>query len=170
MASAMDAVKAGKRVVTVVFLPDSAGCLPIVRTAKRGTWEYPCGKVEPTDTSAEHAAARETLEETGLHVLPEDLVCIGVLTFQATPQQLSAGYRGPLTYLLFRAHCFSGVLRSEPTEEIVETQWWFPHASDPSRFSDLHWVFTSIWLLHQKTAKYLLQQPPSNPLDNPRSG
>lgn len=84
MASAMDTVKAGKTIVVVVFLPDSAGCLPIVRTAKRGTWEYPAGKIEKTDASPEHAAAREVLEETGLRVLPTDLAGIGITTLQAT--------------------------------------------------------------------------------------
>lgn len=55
---------------------DRAGRLLLVRRGTepgRGLWSVPGGRVEP-DEAAETAAAREVLEETGVHVVVGDLV------------------------------------------------------------------------------------------------
>ena len=61
------------------------------RATLGGFWEWPGGKVEPGESSAD-AAARELLEEVGVHVAAMDLRAVG--------PALSAG---PITLELFWA-------------------------------------------------------------------
>jgi 8-oxo-dGTP diphosphatase len=90
--------------------------LLVARAAGSDAFYLPGGKPEPGETFAE-AAARETLEETGIHLDPAEL------THYADFHAPAHG-RGPDTDV--RLICFTGVSSAEPAPaaEIEELAWF----------------------------------------------
>ena len=70
-------------VLTIILYGDNVSnlWLPLVRCVNRddGLWKFPGGGVNPYEPS-DVAACREVLEETGIHILPEQLRLLGTRT------------------------------------------------------------------------------------------
>lgn len=95
---------------------DGEGRILLVRRSDDGLWCLPCGWVEPNE-SPEEAAVREAREETGLEVVPKQLVDV----FTRKP---NLGY-GPHTAVAVVYLC--EVVRGGPqprSHEVTEARYW----------------------------------------------
>ncbi|MUM03348.1 NUDIX hydrolase [Mycobacterium sp. CBMA 213] len=90
---------------------DDQGRVLVIRRDDNGRWEPPGGVLE-LDESFEEGVCREVLEETGVHVVVDELT--GVY------KNLSAG----VVALVFRCAPAGGSAR--PTEEAREVRWMTP--------------------------------------------
>jgi ADP-ribose pyrophosphatase YjhB (NUDIX family)/L-amino acid N-acyltransferase YncA len=86
---------------------------------RSGRWGLPAGHVE-ADESAEEAAVRETLEETGMHVALDEL--LGVYSYVDRLDR-----RGVL--ILYSAHVVGGVLRAG--DDAMEAAFFAPDELPP---------------------------------------
>jgi hypothetical protein len=85
-------------------------------------WVFPGGRLDPDDASHAHAAARETLEETGIAVDPLTLV---PTTRWVTPPGLPSRYDARF----FAAFVPPGTDIVEPSDEVGEWRWLTPAAA-----------------------------------------
>jgi len=92
---------------------------------ERGRWDIPGGFVEPWELPAD-AAAREVLEETGLHVRIGELLSIVLDTYAERDYTLNVYYL---------AEIVGGTER--PADDIAELQWFAP-AELPSDLAFKH--------------------------------
>jgi ADP-ribose pyrophosphatase YjhB (NUDIX family) len=103
--------------VVVGVIPELDGRALLLRRAiepRYGAWTFPGGFME-IDETLEECAAREALEETGLHVRVLDLV--GVYSRPGAP--------GPgIVSVVFHGTVGSG--QAEPGREALETRWFAP--------------------------------------------
>ncbi len=83
---------------------------------RKGYWGLPAGYVE-ADESADEAAVRETMEETGVQVEIDDL--LGVYSFGQ-----SISDRGVL--ILYSAHATSGAVAPHPGDDATEARFFTP--------------------------------------------
>lgn len=89
------------KISVLVFIENAAGEQLLMLRAKQpnlGVWTPIGGKLEmATGESPLQCAVRETAEETGLHVAPEDLHCFAMIAEKA--------YQGETHWLMFLFHC-----------------------------------------------------------------
>jgi 8-oxo-dGTP pyrophosphatase MutT (NUDIX family) len=91
---------------------DSHGHI-LVHQRPDGTWSLPAGAIEPGETPAQ-AVVRETLEETGLEVVPDRIS--GVVGGQSCRVRNGIGHE--IEYLVIVFHCsvLGGTLRASGDE------------------------------------------------------
>ena len=78
---------------------------------RKGYWSFPCGFME-VDETAEEAAARETLEETGLEVELGPLL--------GTYSYAQSSWGGAILVVVFRARVTGGALR--PADDVCDAR------------------------------------------------
>ena len=112
------------------FIADDAGRVLLIRRADNGFWALPGGAVELNETPAE-CAARECLEETGLHVRITRL--LGVFS-SLRYAEVNYPYKGRVyCHVLFQGEAIGGSATSQ-TDETSALDWFredkFPPLSD----------------------------------------
>ena len=85
-----------------------------------GFWGMPGGGLNPNETIAE-AAARETYEEVGILVNPEDLELIHVLHVRRGGNKDVLGF-------MFIAHAWKGIAENREPHYCSEVQWFNIHS------------------------------------------
>ncbi len=90
----------------------------LVHEVKQGQlWYLPAGRVEPGET-LEHAAIRETLEETGVRIALD-----GVLRVEHTPMRMGL-HPGSRVRVFYAAHpAGDSTPKSTPDEHSLEAAW-----------------------------------------------
>ena len=113
---------------TAILLRPAAAGLEVLLTQRPasmrfggGMYVFPGGRLEPGESAAD-AAARETLEETGIRVAPEDLVA---LTRWVTPY----GFPVRFDTRFFGVVVPPGTDVAEPSDEIASWRWLRPAAA-----------------------------------------
>lgn len=98
--------------IAAAIVVHDARVLMVRRRVKEGelSWQFPAGQVEPGE-SAEEAAVRETLEETGLTVRP--LKVLGERVHPKTQRMMS----------YIACESLAGTARVNDTEELAELAW-----------------------------------------------
>jgi 8-oxo-dGTP diphosphatase len=103
--------------VVAVALIDEAGRILLQRRGlgkeHGGLWEFPGGKVEPSETP-QIAAVREIEEELGLHL---DAAALSPLSFASDAQPPPMPGR-PLVILLYTCRVWRGDIQSRAGEEV----------------------------------------------------
>ena len=88
-----------------------------------GFWGMPGGSLDPEETIAE-AAARETYEEVGILINPEDLELVHVMHVRRGGNKDVLGF-------MFIAHAWKGIAENREPGNCSDVQW-FPIHSLPS--------------------------------------
>ncbi|MFF4342653.1 NUDIX domain-containing protein [Kitasatospora sp. NPDC001540] len=101
---------------------DEEGRVLLGRRADTGRWALIGGIIDPGEQPAD-AVVRECLEETGVTVLPERLVAVGVTPVIEYPN----GDRSQYLDLVFRCRPLSGEARVND-DESLEVGWFHPDA------------------------------------------
>lgn len=102
--------------VAAAALVAQNGHILLVRRAvdpRQGYWALPAGFVD-SDELPDHAAAREALEETGLHIAVEGLLDIRRI---ANPDK-------PGFLMIYRGHVVGGAL--QPGDDVTDARWFAP--------------------------------------------
>ncbi len=104
------------KVAAAVLLSDQGRVLLVRRAVdpRRGFWALPAGFVE-VDELPDEAAAREALEETGLHVAVGDLLRIRRTSNPDKPGML----------LTYRGQVMGGALQA--SDDVSEARWFSAH-------------------------------------------
>lgn len=116
---------------TLVLMRDGAGAIEVLllqrpdRGSFAGGWVFPGGRVEPVDLvdddderTARNAAVRETAEESGLIVAPDDLL---PLSHWSPPEQLATKF----STWFFVAEASAGEVALQAAEAVA-SQWIRP--------------------------------------------
>lgn len=108
---------------------DAGGAVLMHRGADDGRWSLPAGAIEPGESPAQ-AVVREVREETGLEVVPEQL--LGVFGGTGFRHVYPNGDEAEYTVVVFGCRVVGG--RLEPRDgEALELRYFAPESMPPLR-------------------------------------
>jgi ADP-ribose pyrophosphatase YjhB (NUDIX family) len=129
---------------------DGSGRLLLVRQRENGTWSTPGGLVEPDELPSD-AIVRETFEETGLLVLPRQL--LGVFGGPDFVVRYPNGDEAQYVITAFGCEVTGGALRHH-TEETVEAK--YVSEADAAALSLSPWLRTILGMVFSRVPAFEL--------------
>lgn len=131
------------KVAAAVLVSDKERLLLVRRgvVPQLGYWALPAGFVDPGELP-DQTAAREALEETGLHIAVDGLLQIRLMTNPEKPGFL----------MIYRGHLAGGTL--QPGDDVTEVRWFGPDEIpwDELAFESTH-DMVRLWLSEMHDAE-----------------